>query len=347
MNTQLASWAQLRHDYILYAKQSYSAGVICSFPQSYVEPIPGFYKAVKAFADSATAMFERAPLQSDRNRYFFATMSATVDTLRAIAEKELTRTPLTEAQDHFLKTMLYEVPEGCTQGFRGWYPRLFYTGESGLLQKDLIVADVHTAPTDAAGSPVGWVLHVGTGPLNLGVVVATLPNGRMTAFIGPVMSYYEHVSTNFKRLTDEEWKTAYAVAPSFQPAFAKLYLADSTGVHYDGMQSLLTGIEQDPIGRAVPSSLALAQNYPNPFNSSTIIMFSVPQSITNSAVQLTVYDVQGRLVRRLLNAQLPAGNYATRWNGTDESGAVAASGVYFYHFVIGNQRAIGKMSFLK
>jgi hypothetical protein len=43
MNTQLSSWAQLRHDNLLYAKQSYSGGTVCSFPYSYVEPFPGLY----------------------------------------------------------------------------------------------------------------------------------------------------------------------------------------------------------------------------------------------------------------------------------------------------------------
>ncbi len=347
MNTQLASWAQLRHDFILYAKQSYSAGVTCSYPEGYVEPVPGFYKAVKAFADGAAAMFQQPPLQDINVVQYFTSMSAIVDTLRVIAEKELARTPLTDAEGLFLQTLLYENSHICGGGFRGWYPRLFYTGESGLMMRDLIVADVHTAPTDEAGSPVGWVLHAGTGPLNLGVVVTELPNGRLTAFVGPVMSYYEHVSTNYKRLTDEEWKTAYAIAPSFRPSFAKLYLVDSAGVHYDGVQSLLTGIEVDPGDRTIPSGVALAQNYPNPFNSSTIIMFSVPQSLANSRVQLGIYDVQGRLVKQLLNSSLPAGNYATRWNGTTESGAVAASGVYFYHLVAGAQRAVGKMSFVK
>jgi hypothetical protein len=191
------------------------------------------------------------------------------------------------------------------------------------------------------------VLHAGTGPLNLGIIVTELPDGRTTAFVGPVMSYYEHVSTNFKRLTDDEWKTAYAVAPSSRPSFVRLYLADSTGAPYNNVQSLLTGIELDPFGGSIPSSLMLAQNYPNPFNSSTIIMFSISQSLAGSPVQLNVYDVQGRLIKRLLNTQMPAGNYATRWNGTTESGAVAASGIYFYHLVAGNQRAIGKMTFVK
>ncbi|MDP2885376.1 MAG: FlgD immunoglobulin-like domain containing protein [Ignavibacteria bacterium] len=91
----------------------------------------------------------------------------------------------------------------------------------------------------------------------------------------------------------------------------------------------------------------LAQNFPNPFNSSTVIMFSIPEAFSGGPVNLAIFDVQGRLVKRLLHTQMPGGKYATRWDGTDASGAVAASGVYFYHLVVGNQRSIGKMSFVK
>ena len=42
LNTQLASWAELRHDTILYAKQSYTGGVACEFPDAYVDPYPAF-----------------------------------------------------------------------------------------------------------------------------------------------------------------------------------------------------------------------------------------------------------------------------------------------------------------
>jgi hypothetical protein len=347
MNTQLASWAELRHDFILYAKQSYTAGSTCSYPESYVEPVPTFYAAVKSFADAASAMMLKYPVHNQRASDYFAYMSTISDTLRGIAEKELSRTPLTPAEIHFLKTMLYDAPQGCGTQLRGWYTRLYYTGETGLLRKDLIVADVHTAPTDESGNPMGWVLHAGTGPLNLGVVVTERADGMTTAFIGPVMSYYEHVSTNFKRLTDEEWKSAYALPPSFRPSFVKLYLADSAGTRYEAAESLLTGIELPHGDGTVPTNLTVAQNYPNPFNSSTIIMFSVPTSAVNAQVRLEIYDIQGRVVKRLLNTRMPAGNYATRWNGTAESGAPAASGVYFYQVAVGNQQAVGKMNYIK
>src|SRR5690606_30109257 len=43
LNTQLGSWAQLRHDTLLYAKQSYTASDVCEFPDAYVDPYPEFW----------------------------------------------------------------------------------------------------------------------------------------------------------------------------------------------------------------------------------------------------------------------------------------------------------------
>ncbi len=350
MNTQLSSWAQLRHDFILYAKQSYTVGIICSFPKSYVEPIPQFFDAIKKFAEQGAEMFQQTSLSNSSIVAYFNYLKATADTLGSIARKELSGTSFTDAEKNFLRTMLTLNQQIVCGGpiYNGWYPRLFFTPESdGLLKTDLVVADVHTAPTDAAGNPVGWVLHGGTGPLNLAVVVADDANGATTAFIGPVMSYYECVTTGFKRLTDEEWKTAYAVAPSSRPDFVQLYLADSTGIsHEASAPSLLTGVNDMP-PHPVPALISLGQNYPNPFNSSTVIKFSIPQALTGAQVELLIYNVQGQIVKRLVHTAMPAGNFIAQWDGTDEGGFTAASGVYFYHLIVGNQRAVGKMSFVK
>jgi len=345
MNTQLASWGQLRHDNLLYGKQSYSGGVICSFPESYVEPIPQFYDAVRQFAESGAAAFQQPFLHDDWIRSYFVMMRGIADTLAAVARKELSGTLLSAEEKGFLHGMLH-YGYGCGDMFSGWYPHLYFTGETGVKQVDMVVADVHTAPTDALGSPVGWVLHGGTGPLNFEFVVTELPDGRLTAFVGPVLSYYEHLSTNFKRLTDEEWKTMYAVEPSFRPSFVNLYLADSKGGSRPDGPSLLAGVSDNEM-KPLPSALLLGQNFPNPFNPSTVIPFTIPAGLAHARVELTVYDVIGRSVKRLLSGDLPEGHYLTRWDGTDESGVVVPSGVYFYHLAAGNQRAVGKMSLLK
>jgi flagellar hook assembly protein FlgD len=65
---------------------------------------------------------------------------------------------------------------------------------------------------------------------------------------------------------------------------------------------------------------------PNPFNPSTDILFSLPR---DADVDLRIYDVAGRLVKTLVAARRPAGAHRERWDGRDDAGRGAASGVYF------------------
>jgi len=329
MNTQLASWAQLRHDNLLYAKQSYTGGIICSYPESYVEPVPEFYATLKGYAEIAAAKFNALGITHVDG--YFHQLAGTADTLRTIAQKELTNSPLSSEERLFLRSMLFR-PGVCGLAYLGWYPRMFYGHEfvpgDSEYDTDFLVADVHTAPTDESGNTVGWVLHVGTGPVDLAVVCAGMPDGQTCAFIGPVLNYYEHLAVNFKRLTDEEWETMYNVAPTLRPGFINIYLASEQGESRGAGPSLLTGVGQDPVTQR-PGSYALYQNFPNPFNSSTIISFSIPGSSSGVAVKLEVYDIHGRCVARLLDRTLPAGNYTVRWDGTTQARTTVSSGVYF------------------
>jgi hypothetical protein len=145
MNTQLASWTELRHNSILYAKQSYTPGFICSYPSAYVEPFPEFYRRLRALADASRQQFKDVaifeppqggsipffdvpvpfndavvseppqgegiplsdvPLESAISAYF-ARFSAIMETLETIAQKELDGTSLTEEEISFMKEMLY------------------------------------------------------------------------------------------------------------------------------------------------------------------------------------------------------------------------------------------------
>lgn len=95
----------------------------------------------------------------------------------------------------------------------------------------------------------------------------------------------------------------------------------------------------------VASSFTLEQNYPNPFNPSTTIRFSIP---TNEAVNLSVYDVHGRLVKTLIaNAIHQSGVYQIVWDGTNDAGQRVASGVYFSRLNAGTFVASSKMTLLK
>jgi hypothetical protein len=86
--------------------------------------------------------------------------------------------------------------------------------------------------------------------------------------------------------------------------------------------------------------LTLRQNLPNPFNPTTSIAFDLPQA---GAARLEVFDVQGRLVRTLVDATLPAGAHTAVWNGRDGRDRRVASGVYFYRLVHAGESRVRKM----
>ncbi len=86
----------------------------------------------------------------------------------------------------------------------------------------------------------------------------------------------------------------------------------------------LTGVA--PVSNQLPTRFALEQNYPNPFNPSTTMRFAVQQA---SHTDISVYDVLGRKVATLVSQELTPGFYNATWNGTDQSGRIAASGIYF------------------
>jgi len=329
MNTQLASWAQLRHDNLLYAKQSYTPGIICSYPESYVEPFPAFFSALKEFAGIAAERFGSMGLTMIES--YYRSVTGTADTLAMIAQKELSGTSLLPSEKQFLRRMLL-AESMCGSQYYGWYPGLFYGAmfipHDTERLTDFAVADVHTAPTDASGAPVGWVLHAGTGPVDLAILVSLTADGKECAFVGPVLSYYEHLATGFKRFTDEEWATVFAIAPSLRPLFVNLYLADSNGQSRGNGPTLLTSVGEDRQGR-LPTAYWLSQNYPNPFNPSTCFALTVSGSAPGHRIRLEIFDVQGRLVATLLNSELSDGNYTIWWNGKTLTGTVAATGVYF------------------
>ena len=60
------------------------------------------------------------------------------------------------------------------------------------------------------------------------IVTAPTPDGKVTAFVGPAMSYYEYTTTGFKRLTDEEWTWTY-LSKATRPEWVSSYLANSQG----------------------------------------------------------------------------------------------------------------------
>ncbi len=91
------------------------------------------------------------------------------------------------------------------------------------------------------------------------------------------------------------------------------------------IQANATSVAQND---ALPVTFALDQNYPNPFNPSTAIRFALPRE---AEVSLRVVNALGQTIRVLLAGERrPAGYHEIIWNGRNDGGSRAASGVYFY-----------------
>ena len=361
MNTQLSSWTQLRHDNLLYAKQSYTGGTICSYPYSYVEPFPELYLNLRTIADLGYNKFQSINFSDPYIRAhileYFGYLGDVSDTLASISIKELEGTQLSSEETNFLKRMIYNQTAGSgTPPYDGWYANLFYRdfeftspeggSNPGLMESDFIVADIHTVPTDCGGFVGGWIPHVGTGPINLGVWITELPGGQLTAFIGPVLSYYEYITDDFERLTDTEWDETYLYF-SMRPDWVNIYLADSSGNSRGEGGTLITSVEVDPNNPVIPETHIIAKTYPNPFNPNVIINFSIPYDLTNSLTELIIYDVTGQKVKTLFRETLPSGNYLTRWDAKTDDGSGLSSGIYLYVLKVAEQQVTGKMVYQK
>ena len=82
--------------------------------------------------------------------------------------------------------------------------------------------------------------------------------------------------------------------------------------------------------RLVPEQFFLGHNAPNPFNPETLVPYGLPQA---AEVDLTVYDMLGRQVAGLVDGVQSPGYYRVRWDGRDDAGRPAASGIYLYRLV--------------
>jgi hypothetical protein len=139
--------------------------------------------------------------------------------------------------------------------------------------------------------------------------------------------------------------------PSADTTFAESYVegmnyrisaVDSSGYgsgYSNEMRAVATGV-----GDVLPHRFALYQNVPNPFNPATTIAFEIDCAAN---VELVIYDVEGRVVRRLLNEPFAAGLHRASWNGRNDTGSAVASGIYFYRLVAAGQTRTRKMILLK
>jgi flagellar hook assembly protein FlgD len=106
-----------------------------------------------------------------------------------------------------------------------------------------------------------------------------------------------------------------------------------------------SSVDDRPITLITPDDYVLDQNYPNPFNPTTTIRYNLP---LNKRVSLRIYNTMGQLVRTLVDNELQSsGRHEIKWDGRNQRGERAASGVYIYALEFGNFKKTRSMTLLK
>lgn len=210
LTTSLASWTELRHDTILYAKQSYTARETSAVPPmeealtGYVEPVPEFYNRLLALTRMTNKGLEEMNVLDDSSRYRLQNLERILERLITISEKELNGENLTQEDYDFIKDFGDEL-NGT-----------IYSVEENA-KKTTIVADVHTEGN------TGKVLEEGVGYVDLIVIAYKMPNDKIVLGVGPVMSYYEFKHPMDDRLTDEKWRELLGSNPPKPPELTLSY----------------------------------------------------------------------------------------------------------------------------
>jgi len=97
-------------------------------------------------------------------------------------------------------------------------------------------------------------------------------------------------------------------------------------------------------GEIIPEVFALHQNYPNPFNPITSLRYDLPE---DGLVNITIYDMMGRVVKTLVNSSQTAGYKSVQWNATNDRNESVSAGLYLYTIQAGEFRQTKKMVLLK
>ncbi|MDF2696923.1 MAG: hypothetical protein K0S65_5306, partial [Labilithrix sp.] len=195
VNSTVAAYGQLRHNYVLIAGQAYDEGG-CEVPDGYVEPAVAVYEALAVYARRGAEAMKTVGGSED-NKAYFTRLEATMGVLVAIAKDELAGRPLSEEEKRWL-SMVVEIVPPSSDGpgsFDGWYFDLFpHTGEA--FSEHAFVADWFTSSNANAG------VYAGATEPRIGIFVVDT-GGEPRVMAGPVARGYEHVGALDRRLNDE------------------------------------------------------------------------------------------------------------------------------------------------
>ncbi len=213
LNTTLGSWAELKHDTILYAKQVYAElgggppAPEAIPPRGYVEPVPEFFARLSALTNMTINGLSERSLLSEADRASLMRLEELSFILQTIAEKELRGEPLSEEEFHNIRFIGGELEHFVMAAADSDSEDEFARKYMDEQPQAAVIADVATDPANELGHVV---LEEGVGRiLNIHVLVPLIEADGSIAWQvtqGGVFSYYEFAWPAEDRLTDEKWR---------------------------------------------------------------------------------------------------------------------------------------------
>ncbi len=214
LNTVLGSWAELKHDTILYAKQVYAelgGGPPAPEPippQGYVEPVPAFYARLSALSRMTLDGLGSRGLLNELDAASLQTLVSMCDALQLIAEKELRGELLTEQEFNFIRFIGGQLENIVMASADSDNQDPFAPKYMDEEPQAAVIADVATDPGNELGLTV---LEEGVGRIHPIYVIVPILQADGSYFWqvarGGVFSYYEFAWPGSDRLTDEKWRT--------------------------------------------------------------------------------------------------------------------------------------------
>ncbi len=210
LNAALASWAELKHDAILYAKQPFGAECGGAGPPepvitSYVEPNVKFWRKAISLLDATAAVLERHNLTTEKGKRATERLREEAEFLLRVSQEELAGKKLTEDDYDALKhigatfeNISLDLVRDEEQYLMGW------SDVEGTDRKVALIADVYTA--NSLNNPEKSVMYVAVGLADEIYCIVEV-DGYLWLMRGAVLSYREtQRALEVPRLTDEEWQ---------------------------------------------------------------------------------------------------------------------------------------------
>ncbi|MBQ4805685.1 DUF3160 domain-containing protein [Aquimarina sp. MMG015] len=210
LNASLASWAELKHDSILYAEQPMAAEcgsgeeVPSPYTVGYVEPNIGYWNTVIELIDLTKSVLERNKLLNSNISRITTGLRENAEFLLSASTKELAGKKLSvqeygqiEIIGSTFEWLTLDLVKQKDQYLDGWH------NVKGADKSVAIVADIYTA--NGENNPDKGILHVATGNVNDIYAVVEI-EGYLYITKGAVFGYHEFHLPMGNRLTDEEWQ---------------------------------------------------------------------------------------------------------------------------------------------